>query len=188
MQVISTELADVRVITPRRFSDQRGYFSESWNRRTLATIGIDIDFVQDNESLSRDEGTLRGLHYQAPPFAQTKLVRVVAGAILDVVVDVRRGSADFGRWVGVDLSAENGRQLLVPRGFLHGFLTRAPNTHVMYKVDNFYNTESDGAVIWNDPDLAIDWGRRADILLSDKDRAAPRMSDWQSPFEFEASK
>jgi len=188
MQVISTELADVRVITPRRFSDQRGYFCETWNRRTLADIGIDIDFVQDNESLSRDEGTLRGLHYQTPPFAQTKLVRVVAGAILDVVVDVRKGSADFGRWAAVELSAENGRQLLVPRGFLHGFLTCAPNTHVMYKVDNFYNAESDGSVIWNDPDLAIDWGQTADILLSDKDRAAPRMSDWQSPFEVEGLK
>ncbi len=184
MQVISTRLPDVRVLTPRRFGDARGFFCETWSRRRLEDAGIVHDFVQDNESLSRDSGTLRGLHYQAPPFAQTKLVRVVAGAVLDVAVDVRRGSPDYGRWVSVELSAENGQQLLIPRGFLHGFLTCAPNTHVIYKVDSYYNAESDGGVLWNDPDLGIDWGQPAGVLLSDKDRVAPRFADWRSPFRF----
>lgn len=185
MQIISTELADVRIITPRRFADGRGFFCETWSKRALVAEGLDFEFVQDNESLTRDQGTLRGLHYQSPPHAQTKLVRVVIGAVLDVVVDARKGSDNYGKWVSVELSAENGRQLLVPRGFLHGFLTLRPDTHVIYKVDNFYNAESDGAVVWNDPDLAIDWGIAAtDVLLSDKDAAAPRLSEWQNPFEF----
>ncbi len=183
MQVTETKLPDVRVITPRRFGDERGFFCETWNQRSLEAAGINITFVQDNESLSRDKGTLRGLHYQAPPFAQTKLVRVVAGAILDVAVDVRRGSPDYGKWVSVELSAENGRQILVPQGFLHGFVTLMDNTHVIYKVDDFYSAEAEGAVIWNDPDLAIDWGVAADaVVLSGKDAAAARFNDWASPF------
>ncbi len=184
MQIISTELPEVQILTPRRFADDRGFFCETWNRRTLAANGLDIDFVQDNESLSSMPGTLRGLHYQAPPFAQTKLVRVVAGAVFDVAVDVRKGSADFGRWVGVALSAKDGRQLLVPRGFLHGFVTLMPDTVVIYKVDNLYDAGSDGAVVWDDPDLAIDWPIAKDeVRLSGKDVRARRFADWDSPFE-----
>jgi dTDP-4-dehydrorhamnose 3,5-epimerase len=188
MDVSSTKINDLKVLTPPRFGDDRGYFSESWSSRTLSGLGLAHDFVQDNESVSRYAGTVRGLHYQAPPFAQAKLVRVVAGAILDVAVDVRVGSPDYGKLVSVELSADNGRQLLVPRGFLHGFVTLAPDTHVIYKVDNFYNAEADGAVIWNDPDLAIDWGVSGDVAaLSAKDAAAPGFAGWTSPFIYEGA-
>lgn len=183
MEITATNIEDVKILTPKRFADARGYFAECWNKRTLGAHGINIDFVQDNESLSRDVGTLRGLHYQAPPFAQTKLVRVVAGAIQDVAVDVRIGSPSFGRSVSVEISAENGRQLLVPQGFLHGFVTLEPDTQVIYKVDNYYDGDSDGAVIWDDPNLAIDWGAEPNVL-SGKDAAAPRFADWVSPFSY----
>jgi dTDP-4-dehydrorhamnose 3,5-epimerase len=181
--VIASELAGVRVLEPKRFGDARGYFCETYNARDLAEVGIDCVFVQDNESFSAGAGTLRGLHYQAPPRAQAKLVRVIRGAVLDVVVDARPGSPGFGQWTGVELSAQNGRQLFVPRGFLHGFVTREPDTLVAYKVDNHYSREHDGAVAWNDPDLAIDWGLggRAPVL-SDKDAMAPSWRDWTSPF------
>lgn len=151
----------------------------------MAEQGIDIDFVQDNESLSATKGTLRGLHYQAPPFAQTKLVRVGKGAILDVAVDARKGSPNYGKWVAEEISAENGAQILVPQGFLHGFLTLTPDVLVMYKVDNVYDGASDGGVAWNDPDLAIDWGiDPSGAVLSAKDAAAQSFADWQSPFEY----
>ncbi len=186
MQIEPTTLPGVVILTPRRFGDARGSFCETWNRRTLAGLGIDLDFVQDNESLSQPVGTIRGLHYQSPPSAQDKLVRVVAGAVLDVAVDVRRGSPDYGRWTGVELTAENGRQLLVPKGFLHGFVTRAPDTVVAYKCTDFYAPDCDGAVHFADPDLAIDWGlATADAVLSDKDARAPRLADWQSPFAYD---
>lgn len=185
MDVRATTLPEVRILTPRRFGDARGFFCETWNAARMAEAGLDFRFVQDNESLSATAGTLRGLHYQAPPFAQTKLVRVVRGAILDVAVDARRGSPRFGAWVSAQISAENGAQILVPRGFLHGFLTLVPDTHVLYKVDNAYDAASDGGVAWDDPDLAIDWGRgAADVTLSDKDRRAPAFRDWSSPFEY----
>ncbi|MBZ0128475.1 MAG: dTDP-4-dehydrorhamnose 3,5-epimerase [Rhodobacteraceae bacterium] len=188
MQAEPTALPDVRLIRTRRFGDERGFFAETWNQRGFAEAGLDFPFVQDNESLSRDAGTLRGLHYQAPPYAQTKLVRVVAGSVLDVAVDVRVGSPHFGQSVAFLLSAENGHQLLVPRGFLHGFLTLESATHVIYKVDNFYNAEADGAVIWNDPDIAIKWGIDPDsVILSAKDAVAPRLADWQSPFVYEGA-
>lgn len=183
MQIKTTQLPNVKILSPPRFGDDRGYFSESWNAQILDDLNLAHDFVQDNESISRYVGTVRGLHYQAPPFAQAKLVRVVVGSILDVVVDVRVGSLNYGKWVSVNLSACNGRQLLVPRGFLHGFVTLAPNTHVIYKVDNFYNAGADGAVMWNDPDLAIDWGVADDAaVLSAKDAAAPGFVEWTSPF------
>ena len=140
MQTDDTALPGVKLLTPRRFGDARGWFMESWNREALRARGIDLDFVQDNHSLSAQTGTVRGLHYQRPPHAQAKLVRVVAGAILDVAVDVRRGSPTYGRWVAEELSAENGRQLLVPVGFLHGFVTRAPGTEVVYKCTDVYAT------------------------------------------------
>jgi len=188
MEITDTTLPGVKVLTPRRFGDSRGYFTETWNRATLRSQGLDIDFVQDNESLSREAGTLRGLHYQSPPYAQTKLVRVITGSILDVAVDVRRGSPNFGNWVAVELSAENACQLLVPRGFLHGFLTLHPDTTVCYKVDNPYSAASDGAVSWCDSDLAINWGIDATkVHLSDKDAAAPALVNWQSPFDFDGA-
>jgi dTDP-4-dehydrorhamnose 3,5-epimerase len=185
MDVRATALPEVKLLTPRRFGDARGYFCEVWNRARMAEAGIDLGFVQDNESLSAAAGTLRGLHYQAPPFAQTKLVRAARGAILDVAVDARRGSPTWGRWVAEELSAENGRQLLVPRGFLHGFLTLTPDTLVLYKVDNPYDAASDGSVLWNDAGLGIDWGVPPEaVTLSDKDRRAPGFDAWQSPFEY----
>lgn len=183
MDLTETDLPGVMLITPGRHGDHRGFFSESWNARRMSDAGLDVGFVQDNESLSAEPGTLRGLHYQAPPFAQTKLVRVVAGAILDVAVDARRGSPTYGKWIGAELSAENGTQILVPRGFLHGFVTLKPQTHVLYKVDNFYDRDSDGGVIWNDPDLGVDWGVK-DAIVSEKDTNAPRFSDWSTPFVF----
>lgn len=171
---------------PRGVGDARGSFTETWSRRALAELGIRLDFVQDNQSVSHRAGTLRGLHYQAPPHAQDKLVRVVAGAVLDVAVDVRVGSPHFGAWVGVDLSAENGRQLLVPKGFLHGFVTRAPDTVVLYKCTDFYAADCDGAVDFADPDLGIDWGiAPGTAVLSDKDARALAFRDWQSPFVYE---
>jgi dTDP-4-dehydrorhamnose 3,5-epimerase len=185
MQVRSTRLPEVKVLTPRRHGDARGYFSETWSARAMAAAGLDFDFVQDNESLSARRGTLRGLHYQAPPFAQTKLVRASRGAVLDVAVDVRRGSPTFGEWVAEELSVENGAELLVPRGFLHGFLTLTDEAQVFYKVDNPYDGPSDGAVAWDDPDLAIAWGMDpSEVILSDKDRRAPRLRDWSTPFTF----
>lgn len=188
MQFKTTRLPDVKMLSPLRFGDGRGYFCETWNSQKLAETGIEIDFLQDNESVSRYAGTVRGLHYQAPPFAQAKLVRVVVGAILDVAVDVRVGSPDYGKWISVELSACNGSQLLVPRGFLHGFVTLVPDTHVIYKVDNFYNAEADGAVIWNDPDLGIDWGVCGDAAaLSAKDAAAADFAGWTSPFVYEGA-
>ena len=185
MDIRATALPDVKVLTPRRFGDARGYFSETWNAARMAEAGLDLAFVQDNESLSAKAGTLRGLHYQSPPFAQTKLVRVVRGAILDVAVDARRGSPDYGRWVAEEISAENGAQILVPRGFLHGYLTLTDDAQVLYKVDNPYDAASDGGVAWDDPDIGIDWGITAEAaVLSDKDRRAPRFADWTSPFEY----
>jgi dTDP-4-dehydrorhamnose 3,5-epimerase len=178
-----TALLGVLIVTPRRFDDDRGWFSETWSRRAFAAAGIDADFVQDNQSFSRPAGTVRGLHFQRPPAAQAKLVRVLRGAILDVAVDIRRGSPTWGRWVGVELSAENGRQLYIPQGFLHGFVTREPDTEVAYKCDAFYAPDCEGAVRWDDPDLAIDWGiDPATAVLSPRDAAAPAFRDLDSPF------
>jgi dTDP-4-dehydrorhamnose 3,5-epimerase len=185
MDIRATALPDVKVLTPRRFGDARGYFCEVWHGPRMAGLGFDVAFLQDNESLSATQGTLRGLHYQAPPFAQTKLVRVARGAIIDVAVDARKGSPDYGRWVAEEISAENGAQFFVPRGFLHGFVTLAPDTLVLYKVDNVYDRDSDGGVLWNDPDIGVDWGiDPAAAILSDKDTSAPRFRDWVSPFEY----
>ena len=185
MEITPTDLPDVKVLTPRRFGDDRGFFCETWNAARMREAGLDLRFVQDNESLSARAGTLRGLHYQAPPHAQAKLVRVVGGAIRDVVVDARRGSPRFGHWTAVELSAKNGAQLLVPRGFLHGFVTLEDATHVLYKVDGLFDGPSDGSVAWNDPDIGIDWGVAADaVILSDKDRRAPAFADWSSPFTY----
>jgi dTDP-4-dehydrorhamnose 3,5-epimerase len=187
VHIDKTDLDGVVILTPRRFGDDRGFFTESWNKRVLAEAGIDVDFVQDNHSLSRPAGTVRGLHYQRPPHAQTKLVRVVAGSIRDVAVDVRKGSPDYGKWVAVDLSADNGRQLLIPAGFLHGFVTLEPDTEVLYKCDDYYAPDCDGAVRFDDPDLGIDWGvDLSAATLSAKDAAAPGFAGFDSPFIWEA--
>ncbi|MBN7787207.1 dTDP-4-dehydrorhamnose 3,5-epimerase [Ponticoccus gilvus] len=186
MEHETTALPGVRVLTPRRFGDARGFFSETWNRDTMRGIGIDVDFVQDNHSLSREAGVIRGLHFQAPPHAQDKLVRVVAGRVLDVVVDIRRGSPGYGQWSAIELSAENGRQVFIPKGFLHGFITLEPETELFYKCSDFYAPDCDGAVHFADPDLGIDWGiDPARAILSDKDRAAQAFADFQSPFTYE---
>ena len=183
LTVEALQIADVKLITPARFGDERGYFCETYNAARFQAAGIDAEFVQDNHSLSAKAGTLRGLHFQAPPFAQAKLVRVVRGAILDVAVDVRKASPTYGQWVKAELSAENGAQLFVPHGFLHGFVTLVPDTEVVYKVDAYYSRECDGAVKWNDAALGIDWGvDPASITLSAKDAAAQEFSSFQSPF------
>lgn len=178
-----TELAGAVILTPRLFEDDRGGFSETFNARTLAAAGVSADFVQDNQSLSRNAGTVRGLHFQTPPHAQAKLVRVVVGAILDVAVDIRAGSPTYGKAVAVELSAVNRRQLFVPVGFLHGFVTLVPNTEVIYKCTDFYSPECDRAVRFDDPDLNIDWGIMPKAaILSDKDSRAPFLKDIENPF------
>lgn len=176
MDVEATAIADVKIITPRRFGDHRGFFSEVYNKRALAEAGIELEFVQDNHSLSAEVGTVRGLHFQTPPMAQDKLVRVTRGAVLDVAVDVRAGSPTYGKHVAVELSAENWRQLLVPIGFAHGFCTLAPDTEVMYKVTNYYSAAHDGGIAWDDPALGIEWPV-TDAVLSEKDRGLPRLAD-----------
>ncbi|MEM1299217.1 MAG: dTDP-4-dehydrorhamnose 3,5-epimerase [Pseudomonadota bacterium] len=187
MEVTATELPGVVRLQPRRFGDSRGWFAETWNAQRMADAGFDNTWVQDNQSASVAKGTVRGLHYQAPPSAQAKLVRVLKGAVLDVAVDVRRGSPTFGKWVREELSAANGAQLLIPRGFLHGFVTLEDDTEVAYKVDAFFDPVADGAVRFDDPDLAVDWGLSPDTaILSDKDAGAPLLADWTSPFEWEA--
>ncbi len=183
MQIETTTLPGVLQITPRRFGDARGWFSETWNRAALAEAGLDWpDFVQDNHSYSQPRHTLRGLHYQRPPHAQDKLVRCSRGVILDVAVDIRAGSATFGQHVAVELSAANGAQLFVPKGFLHGFLTLTEDCEVQYKCTDVYAPECDGAVRWDS--LGIDWGMDAPIL-SEKDAKAPLFSDFVSPFRME---
>lgn len=168
----------VREITPKRFGDARGFFAETWQRERFAAAGIDVDWVQDNQSFSADAHVLRGLHFQLAPHAQDKLVRVLRGAVFDVAVDIRPGSRTFGRWVSCTLSASAFNQLLVPVGFAHGFLTLEPGTEVLYKVSAPYAPEHDRAISWNDPALAIEWplGAGEQPLLSAKDAAAPPLS------------
>ena len=176
-----------RVITPRKFIDDRGFFCETWNRLTLEAEGIDVDFVQDNLSLSLDIGTVRGLHCQMPPHEQAKLVRCSRGRLFDVVVDIRMGSPRFGQWIAEELSAENGKQLFIPAGFLHGFITLETNTEIMYKCSDYYAPDCDVSVRFDDPDIAIDWPiETVRAILSDKDDAALRFADFQSPFVYEA--
>jgi len=178
MELVPLDIADVLLVKPRRISDERGWFEEAWNARRFAEAGLDVDFVQDNQSLSHRTGTIRGLHFQAPPHEQAKLVRAARGSILDVAVDMRKGSRTYGRWVAAELSEENGHQLFVPRGFAHGFCTRSPDTLVCYKVDGFYDRESEGGIRFDDPDLAIDWGiARSDAVLSDRDRVLPTLAE-----------
>ncbi len=183
MQIEPTILPEVVTLTPRRFGDARGWFSETWSAARMAEAGLDLPWVQDNHSFSAAKGTVRGLHYQSPPRAQDKLVRCTRGAILDVAVDFRAGSPRFAKWVAVELSAGNGRQLLVPKGFLHGFVTLTEDTEVQYKCTDLYSPEHDGAVLWNDPAIGVDWGTTAPIL-SDKDAKAPLLANVVCPFRW----
>lgn len=186
MQTEPTALPGVLILTPRRHGDARGWVSETWNAARMAAAGLEVTFVQDNQSFSAARGTLRGLHFQVPPHAQTKLVRCSRGAILDVAVDIRAGSPGFGAWVAVELSAENGRQLLVPEGCLHGFLTLTDAAEVQYKCSAHYSPDHDRAVRWDDPAIGIDWGIAAPIL-SDRDARAPLLSEIGTPFRWEGA-
>ncbi len=187
LKIEPTKLQDCVVITPARFGDERGFFEESYSQKNFVEAGIDVEFVQDNHSQSAAVGTLRGLHFQAPPFAQDKLVRVARGKVLDVAVDVRQGSPSYKQWVGVELSAENGKQLFVPKGFLHGFVTLEPDTIFLYKVSNYYDAKSDGSIRYDDPDLGVEWGVNSALTLSAKDEAAMAFSDWENPFQYEGN-
>lgn len=178
MNIEATPIPDVRLITPKRHGDHRGFVSEVYSRRALMAAGIDIDFVQDNHSLSAMAGTVRGLHYQVPPMAQAKLIRVAHGAIYDVAVDLRRRSPTFGQHVGVILSADAWNQILVPVGFAHGFCTLAPDTEVLYRLSKDYSPAHERALLWNDEALRIDWPVAIeDAVLSERDRRNPRLSE-----------
>jgi dTDP-4-dehydrorhamnose 3,5-epimerase len=178
MIVEETALAGVKIITPRKFGDDRGFFSETYNRQVFAEAGISKELVQDNQSLSALTGTLRGLHFQSPPYAQDKLVRVVRGSIIDVTVDLRASSPTFGRHIAVELSAANWRQLYMPVGFAHGFCTLEPDTEVVYKVSNYYSAAHDKGLAWDDEALGIPWPvSKADAILSDKDGKHPLLRD-----------
>ncbi len=184
----ATTLPGLLIVRPKRHGDGRGWFTESWNRQVWDQEGLSFDWCQDNHSFSATVGTLRGLHYQAPPMAQTKLVRCTAGRAMDVAVDVRRGSPTFGKWYAVEMSRENGVQLLVPRGFLHGFATLEPDTEIQYKVDNPYSREHDGAVKFDDADIGVDWGvDTATAVISEKDAGAQRFHDFDTPFDYESA-
>ena len=182
MNVEQTPLSGVVILTPARFGDARGWFSETWNASKMQAAGLAIDWVQDNHSFSAQVGTLRGLHFQSPPRAQDKLVRCTRGAIFDVAVDVRKGSPTYGQWFGVELTAENAKQLLVPKGFLHGFVTRTPDVEVQYKCSDVYAPDCDGSVLWSS--LGIDWGLTGDPVLSAKDQAAVPFDRFTSPFTY----
>lgn len=178
MKVETLAIPDVKLLTPRRFGDSRGFFSETWQQERYAEAGIPGPFIQDNHALSTQRGVVRGLHLQAPPSAQGKLLRVVRGAVWDVAVDVRHGSPTFGRFVAAELSAENWQQIWVPAGFLHGYCTLTEVTEVIYKVSGPYDRAAERGVIWNDPDLALPWPVAAsEALLSDKDKILPRLAD-----------
>ena len=187
LEIRKLALPEILEVKPRKFGDDRGFFAETYNRERFHDHGVAIDWMQDNQSFSAEAFTLRGLHYQEPPFAQDKLVRVLKGRILDVAVDIRTGSPQFGRWVSLELSADDFNQILVPAGFAHGFLTLEPDTEVFYKVSARYSAEHDRSIRFDDPDIGIDWpleGRTP--ILSAKDAAAPRLSKIQTPFVYGA--
>lgn len=182
MKFTETALKGVYIVEPQVFGDHRGFFMESWSKRAFEEAGLSYDFVQDNHSSSTVKGTLRGIHFQRGENAQAKLVRCTKGAVLDVAVDLRPGSPNYKKWVAVELSAENKKQLLIPRGFGHGFLTLTDDVEFLYKADNFYAPEADGGIRWNDPDLAVDWGIKNPIL-SEKDSRSPWLKDAVTGFE-----
>lgn len=187
MEVVALGLPEVKLVTPRRFHDNRGYFYEAWSAKAFAGAGLDFDFVQDNVSLSLRRGTVRGLHFQLAPNAQAKLVSCLRGAILDVAVDIRAGSPTFGRHVAAELSGENGRALMVPAGFAHGFVTLVDDTIATYKVDAPYSQPDDRGIYWADPALGIDWPiTEAEAEMSDKDKILPRLADLPVCFTYGA--
>lgn len=184
MNIVKTDIPDVVIVEPRVFGDHRGYFFESFSQRDFDANVCEVRFVQDNESKS-GYGVVRGLHYQLPPYAQSKLVRVVSGCVLDVAVDIRVGSPTFGKHVAVELSGENHRQLFIPRGFAHGFAVLSDEVVFQYKCDNFYSPEHEGSIAWDDPDLGIDWRVPADkVVLSAKDMSHPRLKDAEKVFDY----
>ena len=183
MNITKTDIEDVLIIEPRAFGDNRGWFTETYSKEKFKELGIDIDFIQDNHSLSAQEGTLRGLHFQLNPRAQTKLVRCTKGKILDVAVDIREGSPTYKKWVAVELTEENKKQLLVPMGFAHGFITLTENVEVQYKVDEYYSPENDRSIRFDDPEINIDWGIENPIL-SDKDLKAQMLSESNVNFKY----
>ena len=184
MKIIDTNIPDVKIVEPDVFGDSRGYFFESWNSVKYADNGINCQWVQDNES-SSSYGVLRGLHYQAAPYTQAKLVRVIAGKVLDVAVDIRKNSPTFGKYAAVELSGENKRQLFVPRGFAHGFAVLSEEAVFQYKSDNYYAPESEGAIAWNDPAIGIDWQLpMSDIILSAKDTNNPTLAELPQIFDY----
>lgn len=185
IEVVKTEIPGVLIIEPKVFGDDRGYFMESFNAREFAEkTGVDITFVQDNESKSR-LGVLRGLHFQLPPYTQSKLVRVVKGKVIDVAVDIRKGSPTYGKYVTCEMTEENKRQFYVPKGFAHGFCVLSEEAVFQYKCDDFYHPEAEGAIAWDDPDIAIQWPLEAEkVILSEKDKHHPNLKDFESPFVF----
>ena len=176
MKVIETKLPGVRILEPQVFGDARGWFMESWSQKKMEDAGIHVDFVQDNHSFSAERGTLRGLHYQLNPMAQAKLLRVSRGAVFDVAVDIRRGSPTYAQWIGIELSAENYRQLFIPRGFAHGFITLTDNVEVQYKADNLYAPDCDGNIRWDDPAIGVAWPFTP-VVLSEKAAIAPSLAE-----------
>lgn len=181
MDLLKTKLEGVYILIPKVFGDHRGFFMESWSRRTMEEAGLFYDFVQDNHSLSTVKGTLRGIHFQKGDKAQAKLVRCVRGAVLDVAVDLRHDSPTYKQWIGVELSEENKKQLLIPRGFGHGFVTLTDHVEFLYKADNYYAPEADGGIRWNDPDIGVDWGVNHPVL-SEKDTKNPFLKDIEPVF------
>lgn len=183
MIVEKTDVLDVYILEPKVFGDERGWFIESWSKKKMQKAGFDYEFVQDNHSYSAQKGTLRGLHFQKGEWAQAKLVRCARGAVLDVVVDLRKGSPTYKKWVAVELSEQNKKQLLIPKGFLHGFLTLTDDVEFLYKADEYYHAQADRNILWNDPELGIEWGIENPIL-SEKDRIAPRLSESDIDFSY----
>lgn len=184
MEFTNTNLEGVLVVEPRVFGDHRGWFMETYSETAFSGEGLKLEFVQDNHSFSAAKGTLRGLHYQLNPKAQTKLVRCTKGAIYDVAVDIRRGSPTYGAWFGIELSAENKKQLLIPKGFAHGFMTITEDVEVQYKVDELYAPECDGGILWSDPEIGISWPLNIQPVLSAKDEKAPRLADVEHNFVY----
>ncbi len=183
MNAIKTELEGVLIIEPDVFSDHRGWFMESWSKKKYEDLGINVEFVQDNESFTAKKGTLRGLHFQMDPMAQSKIVRVVKGAVLDVAVDLRKNSPTYLKWISVELSEDNKRQFFIPRGFAHGFVTLTDNVQFVYKCDNFYSKECDRSIRFDDPEIGVEWGI-TDPIVSDKDKNAPLLKDSDCNFVF----
>ena len=183
MNIIKTEIEDVLIIELKVFGDNRGWFAETYSKEKFKQLGIDVEFIQDNHSFSAQKGVLRGLHFQQPPMAQTKLVRCTRGEILDVAVDIRQGSPTYKKWVAVKLTEDNKRQLLLPKGFAHGFVTLTDNVEVHYKVDEYYSPENDRGICYDDPEINVDWGID-DPILSEKDMKAPLLADSDTDFRY----